>query len=381
MKVLLLGEYSRLHNSLKEGLEQLGVEARIAATGDGFKQYPADFDLRPRVSLHPAMRPVRQGIFRITGYDPARAETAWRLRRQYTRWEAYDVVQLINSFPFESHLGYEQKIIRRILERNDKAFLLACGDDPVVNRYYLENPDVPYSVLTPMQENPSLKDRFRYSLKYLEPAFTDWHEELMGKVRGIIPTDLDYAIPYRNHPKALSMIPNPVNTDIIRYAFPHLKGPVRILHGINSGNYWKKGNGFFEKALEKIMRRYGSDKVQIVQVRDLAYKDYIRRLEDAHIVLDQVYSWDQGYNALESMAMGKVVFTGAEKVFYEHYGLDEPVCINALPDVDDLVEKLSELIENPALLQRISENARRFIEREHHYVRMAERYVEVWEGF
>ncbi len=379
MKVLLVGEYSRLHNSLKEGLERLGIRAHIAATGDGFKQYPSDFDLRPRLILHPAMRPLRQGVFRLTRYDLARAETAWRVGRQYARWKDYDVVQLINGFPFESHLGYEQKIIRRILERNAKTFLLACGDDPVVNRYYLENSGIPYSVLTPVQENPALKRRFRYSLKYLEPAFTAWHDELSGRVRGIIPTDLDYALPYQNHPKALPMIPNPVNTDKIRYAFPPLKGPVRILHGINSGNYWKKGNGFFEKALDEIRRRYGPDKVHIEQVRDLPYRDYIRQVESAHIVMDQVYSWDQGYNALESMAMGKVVFTGAEKVFYEHYGLDEPVCINARPDTDDLVEKLAGLIENPQLLQRISENARRFIEREHHYVRIAERYVSTWE--
>ena len=378
MKVLLLGEYSRLHNSLKEGLEQLGVTAHIAATGDGFKHYPADFNLRPRLSLLPFMRVFRQGVFRLTRYDIARFEIVYRLKKYYRQWKDYELVQLINSFPFESHLGFEKKIIRHILEHNGKAFLLACGDDPVVNRFYLEDPGVPYSVLTPMMQNSDLKGRFRYSLKYLEPAFVSWHEELTGMVRGIIPTDMDYAIPYQNHPKALPMIPNPVNTDKIQYVFPPLNGAVRIFHGINSGNYWKKGNIFFEKALDVIHRRYSSDKVHIVQLRDVPYRKYIPLLKDAHIVLDQVYSWDQGYNALESMAMGKVVFTGAERVFNEYYGLDQQVCVNALPDVDYLVEKLSELIENQLLLQRISENARKFVEREHHYVRIAERYLTTW---
>jgi hypothetical protein len=37
MKVLLVGEYSRLHNSLKEGLLELGHEVSIVGHQDGFK--------------------------------------------------------------------------------------------------------------------------------------------------------------------------------------------------------------------------------------------------------------------------------------------------------------------------------------------------------
>jgi hypothetical protein len=42
MKILLVGEYSRLHNSLKEGLAALGHTATIVGTGDDFKKYPVD---------------------------------------------------------------------------------------------------------------------------------------------------------------------------------------------------------------------------------------------------------------------------------------------------------------------------------------------------
>ena len=45
MKILLIGEYSRLHNSLKEGLEKLGNEVTILGFKDGFKDYPVDFPL------------------------------------------------------------------------------------------------------------------------------------------------------------------------------------------------------------------------------------------------------------------------------------------------------------------------------------------------
>jgi len=95
-------------------------------------------------------------------------------------------------------------------------------------------------------------------------------------------------------------------------------------------------------------------------------------------VLDQVYAFDQGYNALEAMAKGKVVFTGAEKEFEAHYNLTEKVAINALPDVDAIVNELSLLIENPTEITAIGKRARAFIENEHHYIKVAEKYLEKW---
>jgi hypothetical protein len=53
-------------------------------------------------------------------------------------------------------------------------------------------------------------------------------------------------------------------------------------------------------------------KVEII-TKSIPYKDYIN-LYKSHIVLDQVFSYDQGYNALEAMAKA-VVFTGAETEF------------------------------------------------------------------
>ena len=91
-----------------------------------------------------------------------------------------------------------------------------------------------------------------------------------------------------------------------------------------------------------------------------------------------MYAYDQGYNALEAMAKGKVVFTGAEKEFVDYYKLSEEVAINVLPDVDDLVAKLSYLIENPNEIIAIGKRARQFIEKEHQYIKIAQKYLETW---
>jgi len=173
------------------------------------------------------------------------------------------------------------------------------------------------------------------------------------------------------------LIPNPINID----NFPENKmeaiDKIIIFHGINSFSYYKKGNDFFDKALKIIKEKY-PNKVEIIVARSLPYKDYILLYNNAHIVLDQVYAFDQGYNALEAMAKGKVVFTGAEMEFEKHYNLSKKVALNALPNVDYLVQQLTYLIENPIEIIEIGKQARTFIEKEHHYIKIAEKYIEKW---
>jgi glycosyltransferase involved in cell wall biosynthesis len=113
-------------------------------------------------------------------------------------------------------------------------------------------------------------------------------------------------------------------------------------------------------------------------VENLPYDEYIDRYDQAHIILDQVLGYDQGYNALEAMAKGKVVFTGAEQEFVEHYQLESQVAINALPDADQIYFELERLILNPELISEIGGNARRFIEQEHDYQTIAKRYLNVY---
>lgn len=79
------------------------------------------------------------------------------------------------------------------------------------------------------------------------------------------------------------------------------------------------------------------------------------------------------------MAKGKVVFTGAEHEFYSHYNLTEKVAINAILNVDYLVQQLSFLLDNPHEIIAIAKRARAFVEKEHDYLKIAEKYLEAWQ--
>ena len=377
MKILLVGEYSRLHNSLKEGLECLGHEASIISSGDYFKNYPTDIKLH-RVFDHGLGRKIKVAIYKLTQKDItsiALLKQAFQHKKSLTD---YDVVQLINERPIGAQATEEQKLMRFLKKHNNKLFLLCCGTDYISVKYAFDK-KFRYSILTPFFENKLSAKSFTHILNLLKPNYYKHHQFVYQQIHGVIASDMDYHLPMKNHPKYLGMIPNPINTDKIKYIDNPIRDKIVIFHGINRANYYKKGNDLFEKALDIILQKY-PNKLEIIVSENVPYQTYIHSYNKAHILLDQVYAYDQGYNALEAMAKGKVVFTGAEKEFCEYYNLQEnEVCVNALPDVNDLVEKLSWLIEHPDKIIEIGKNARLFTEHYHNYVDIAKKYISIWE--
>ena len=49
MKILLIGEYSNLHNSLKQGLLKNGHEVVLLGNGDGFKNLDVDILIKSSI--------------------------------------------------------------------------------------------------------------------------------------------------------------------------------------------------------------------------------------------------------------------------------------------------------------------------------------------
>jgi glycosyltransferase involved in cell wall biosynthesis len=377
MRILFIGEYSRLHNSLKEALTKMGHEVMIVGNGDGFKDLPVDFNIDAKFSKSKIPNLFRQAIYRIFKYDVAEWEYGLRFQALLPKLKDFDVVQLISETPLFTFLPLEFQLLKKLRKQNRKMFMLTSGTDVTFMQAAI-NKKFRYSLLDPYLKNKKLIDEYRHALPHLEPKYKKHHKKMLGLVNGIIASDIDYAIALEGEPKSLGLIGNPVNTDKI-VSEPHdISGPISIFHGINRWNYHKKGNAFFEKALKIIGEKYG-DKVNIVNSENIPYDDYIKLYDASHILLDQVYAYDQGYNALEAMAKGKVVFTGAEKEFNDYYNLDERVAVNALPDVNEIVRELSFLIENPQEISAIGKRARTFIESEHDYMKVAEKYLKTWQ--
>ena len=375
MKILLIGEYSRLHNSLKEGLQKLGHDVTILGFKDGFKDYPVDFPLEKKWDSG-LLKKIKLVFLTLTGFDV----TSYLTYRQF--WENrhlfkdFDVVQLINENSFLCDYHHEKKILEYIFAHNKKVFLLCCGDDYTYVTYNFEHPENP-SIIQPYLTGEIADKDFSNVLKFRTKAFKKLHQYVYENIQGVIATDLDYHIPLQNHSKYLGLIASPVNLDKFPKKELEITEKIIIFHGINRESYFKKGNDFYEKALQIIQKKYG-EKVAVLTVENVPYDQFINLYDKAHILVDQLYGHDKGSNGLEGMAKGKVVFTNASPQFEKQYNLTEKVAINGLPDVAYLVAALSFLIENPEEIKAIGKRARTFIEKEHDFITSAKKYQHTW---
>lgn len=378
MKILLLGEYSRLHNSLKEGLVALGHEVTIVGCGDKFKKLPVDYSIYSQIcNENKIANFLFRGFRKVIGLDFEKIEKAIRFYLLLPDLKGFHHVQLINSDAIETYPILSRFLYKKIFKKIKSRSLLICGDEtPIVD--YLFKKELKYSVLTPYFENNSLEKEFQFSLKYRKNSYRKTFDWLAENCQNLITSDLDYEIPMRKMGFQTTFIPNPINTVLIPFQNLEIEDKIIIFLGINRLSYTKKGINYFEKALEIIQKKY-VDKVEIITTENLPYDEYILKYNKAHILLDQVFAYDQGYNALIAMAKGKIVFTGAETEFLNQYQLlNDEVCINALPDENEIASKLSFLIEHPEQLIKISRNAREFVEKEHNYTIIAEKYLVCW---
>ena len=377
MKILLVGEFSRLHNSLKEGLITLNHEVHILGTGDEFKKFPVDFSITPKFILSSSLLKFNKVFYRLFKSDLQLLEKGIRFYFLLPKLKNYDVVQLINSDAIETYPFASRCLLNKLFDQNKKISLLICGEDTPIIEYLLKK-EMKYSILSPLLDDEKLKKSYNYSLKYIQPNYRKTFDFIVEKSSSIITSDLDYKIPMEKMGYDSQFIPNPINTDQIVFEPLKIADKIIIFLGINESSSVKKGSDFFEKVLDIIKNKY-PDQVEVIVTRSIPYQQYIEAYDKAHILLDQVYGYDQGYNALEAMAKGKVVFTGAENEFYKHYNLTEKVAINALPDVEYLVNELSYLIDNPDEIIAIGKRARTFVEKEHHYIKIAQKYLEAWQ--
>lgn len=377
MKVLLVGEYNKAQLNIKKGLEVLGHEATVVSTTDGFKKVDVDIKIKDYFSSF-ILKKIRVLLYMIFNIDLLAISVKRQLKAKKNQLSNYDIVQLVNEAPFSFERASHFQLFNWLKDWNHcPFFLLSCGlDFPSVS--YAMDKKFRYSILTPYFENRGTKKDFSPALSYLTPEHIQLHKHIFKHIKGVISNDLDYHIPLIGYQKYLGMIPHAIDLSALEYKAPIVNDKIIIFHGINTFNYYKKGNDIFEKALDIISKNY-TDQIEIITAKNLPYKAYIKSFDRSHILLDQVYAYDQGFNALEAMAKGKVVFTGAEQEWLDYFNLKEDtVAINALPDAENIAKKLEWLIRNPEKIEEISSNARRFVETHHDHIRCAEQYLNTW---
>lgn len=364
MKILLIGEYSRLHLTLAEGLRELGHEVVVASDGDGFKNYPRDIDLTRKSSS------IMDTLTAI-----------WGIRRKFSKFKGYDVVQVINPCFTTLNVRFNESFWGKLKDNNKKVFLGAFGDDSYWVRALKENKTFKYSEFYVDGKPTNLEYNKKLEATWLDTEREVGNKEMAQEANGIAACLYEYYKSYEPYfPDKLRYIPLPVNISQIEYQpITEVPSKVNFFIGINRDRSEYKGTDIMERALIHLGEKYPDDTV-ITRVESIGYDEYKRLMSAAHVVLDQLYSYSPAMNGLLAMAQGKVLVGGGEPEMYDLMGEKEnrPI-INVHPTEEDVFAKLEWLVQNKEQIPALSTKGRAFVADHHDYIKIAHQYLDFWE--
>ncbi len=362
MKILLLGEFSNVHNTLAEGLRKLGHDVTVASDGDNWKDYPRDIDLkRYNISFGATaafMKKLASALPQIVGYD---------------------VVQFINPVFLPLKAQKIAPIYRFLRKHNRSMFLGAFGMDHFWVKAGLNCKTFRYSDF-------NLGDTERHDGEN-DIWISEWGTGAKGRLNcriaencdGIIAGLYEYYASYEPYfSDKLCFIPFPINLDTItpKSTEPHDK--VRFFIGIQKARSAYKGTDIMLRALERIVRDF-PDKAEMVKAESVPFAQYQNMMNGSDVILDQLYSYTPAMNALLAMAKGLIVVGGGEEENYEilHETELRPI-INVLPDEESVYAALRDLALHKERIDELSRQSVEYIKRHHDCVKVAKRYLDFW---
>ena len=366
MKGLFVGDYSNFHATLAAELRRRGHTAAVVSSGSRCMDTARDIDLSRK-----------PGILGAFGY----------LGRVFRVWPTlcdYDIVQIINPNFLHLRPGKIRYFLRELIRQNRHLCLSLAGSDPVTVKGCIEDDLFRYSEFRIGQEkSPYAKGTPGIEYRWLNGQMGDHCRFVYESCEAAMSALYEYhtaAKPYLGDKLSYTGIPVDLNRiEEVPFSIP-ADGKVNMLVGIKSEMELFKGTDRLLAAAREVERLH-PDRCRVAVARDLPYTEYTDTLRDAHIVLDQLYSYTPATNALETMAMGKVSVSGAEPEYYDFIGEKElhPV-VNVVPDDERIVATLSALVTNPEDMMRRASQGREFVRRHNSAAIVADRFITVWNG-
>lgn len=354
MKILLVGEYSNLYTYLRDGFKALGHEAILASGEDGFKSLKSDIN----INYH-----GNNVIEKI--------KSLASLIIKSRVFVGYDVVLLVNA-QFTRNLFVTKLFYAFLLRKNKKVFLTAAGDDSLYFDYWKKNS---YKEFELYLEGITKYDGYNHRVSWGKKKSIKWNRNLSGKVSGIIPIMYEYHKVYSEFSNCFNSIPMPINVDKVHYSENNLKGnKIVVFHGLN--RFGAKGTTYVKEAFDILQRKYPNHLELIIDGK-MSFDKYLQVLKRANVVVDQTHSFSLSMNALISMAMGKVVLGGATPESNIEMEYEINPAINITSDPNSIVNAIEFLLENIDEIPKIGYQSRLFIEKNHSYINIAEKYINI----
>lgn len=364
MKILFFGDYSNLHACLAEELRKRGHHVDVLSDRGGYMDTRADYYL--------ARTPGIVGGFKYL----------YQLFSLLPRLSGYDVVQLINPNFLSLRPGKIKYFFDHLRRQNGALFLTLAGNDYFYVRACAEGKVFRFSEFKVGDRlTKFVEDDPEEMYGWLSDVNRRWNEYVYENVSGAMAVLPEYdmaARPLLGDKLAFTNIP----VDLSRLPYsPNVvgEGPVKIFLGMRGGMETRKGTGILldiARQLESEM----SGRVVVERVSDVSLSEYLSRMKDSHIVLDQLYAYSPATNALQAMALGKVAGSGAQPEYYD-YIKDTPTrpVFTLSPTDPGLKERLRALVNDPEEIRLRGEFGRKIVEENNTSGIVADKFENHWE--
>ena len=363
MKVLLLGEYSNVHNTLARGLRELGHTVTVVSNGDFWKNYPRDIDVSRRSGK-------LGGILLMA-----------KIYALLPRLRGYDIVQFINPMFFELKAERLFPLFQYLKKHNKKVVLCGFGMD-----YYWVNT---CSTTMPLRYSDfNIGKELRQNKEAIVER-KDWIgtekerlNRLMAEQCDAIVTGLyEYWCCYEPHfTKKTTFIPFPIvvgEPPIIAEETPE---KLNLFIGISKNRSVYKGTDIMLRAAETVKKQY-PDRLNLKVVTGLPFDEYVRTMLGSDAIMDQLYSYTPSMNPLEAMSHGIICIGGGEPENYEiiNETILRPI-INVLPTYESCVAELTRLVNNLSLIPQLRCESYEYVRKHHEFIKVARQYEELYRG-
>lgn len=375
MKILLIGEASFLHNTLKKGLVERGHRVTTMSDGNGWHDAPRDIDLR---------RDGRWG--KLGGL-----RVVWQLLRHLPQLCGYDVVQ-IHNYQFVPLMYRWNTLLLRFLKLTNRRVVKGCfGDDPQIFRRQAQGVPAYSDTYWSGQLQNAYLHRDRIAEVVEHGAEASWRKTT-HMADALVACLYEYWLDYNEplYAAKLHYIPLPIECEeMVRWCDGEKvkcvgndtpSHPLTILIGLQPKRDFMKGAMKIATFVEEVARRHPG-KVQIKYVEGVPYDEYMHLLAEADVLVDQLYSYTPSMNSLAAMARGTVVIGGGEEEYYEFIGEKtlRPI-INVRPDVPDEenIATIERALFTDGMLERMAQESVEFVHKYHDYRLVAKQYEQLY---
>jgi glycosyltransferase involved in cell wall biosynthesis len=362
-KILLLGEFSNLHNMLSKSLREYGIDSFVVGSPNGFRGLSADMSLSSPLPgllgrVHTAVKPIVN----------------------INKLLSYDVVQAITYEQF--HPLINDAMLNIISNQSVKFCSLSTGCDSYLNSYLTS--EHPYKSIC----IDCLKfDQKRTRCITNELKSVKSQELLYDLSSTIIPMQLEYResllrtrfsakvshihrLPFHIPEEIASTSSRPVKLRSVDRS-----SPIRIAHGLN--RYGFKGTKVVDDAI-KIIDSKGIAGIELIILPRMSLDKYLSVISEFDVVIDQLYVESYGYNALYCMSMGVPVISSTTDRALSEIGVLSNPFIFSPPDASKLVELLLKLKSNKGILDLHSQMGSEFVRTFHSPDKTVPQFLSTW---